>query len=76
MNDGAVLKQDYGKLNQLVGGHWIKSESQQIQPIYDPGTGDRLGSVPFAPADEVDKAVESADEAFRSWKDVPIAERL
>lgn len=76
MKEGAVVKRDYGKLSQLVGGHWIESESQQIQPVYDPGTGDQIGLVPFATGDEVDRAVESADETFRSWKDVPIAERL
>jgi malonate-semialdehyde dehydrogenase (acetylating)/methylmalonate-semialdehyde dehydrogenase len=65
----------YGKLKLLAGGEWKISESEDLHDFFNPAEGRIIGQVPFSTKDEVDRAVESASEAFESWKEVPITER-
>src|SRR5205085_4950230 len=43
--------------------------------VIDPATQRVLARVPMCGADEVDEAVRAAAEAFKSWRNVPIAQR-
>lgn len=66
----------YGKLKLFINGRWIESQSNDCIPIYDPGIGKVIGEYPFALKCEVDEAIESAYEAFKSWSCKSIPERL
>ncbi|MGA7094878.1 MAG: aldehyde dehydrogenase family protein, partial [Candidatus Cybelea sp.] len=46
----------------------------QLQ-VHDKATRERIGEVPIAQRDDVDRAVTSAREAFGSWSAVPVVER-
>jgi malonate-semialdehyde dehydrogenase (acetylating) / methylmalonate-semialdehyde dehydrogenase len=43
--------------------------------VHDKATRERIGEVPIAQRDDVDRAVTSAREAFGSWSAVPVVER-
>lgn len=63
-------------LRLYIDGGWVSSESGDVRPVYDPGTGEEIAKVPFATREEVDAAVAAASRAFERWSTVPIAERV
>lgn len=62
-------------LKNLVGGRW-QEVSRPALPVYNPATGEVLEEVPLSGAEEVDRAVQAAEEAFASWKETPLTERV
>jgi succinate-semialdehyde dehydrogenase / glutarate-semialdehyde dehydrogenase len=56
------------KEQAYVGGKWVGADSGKTIDVTDPATGERLGSIPDMGEAETRRAVEAADEAFRSWK--------
>ena len=57
------------------GGRWRESQARKSIPVIAPATGESLGNVIDASADDVDLAVNAAREAFRAWRDTPAQER-
>ena len=57
------------------GGRWHESQSQKSIAVIAPATEESLGTVIDASADDVDRAVHAAREAFRAWRDTPAQER-
>jgi len=64
-----------GLVGFYVNGAWEKPQGRKGLAITNPATGAVLAEAPFATADDVDRAVRSAHEAFRKWRDVPVVER-
>ena len=56
-------------------GDVVHSGSSEKLPVTNPANQQLLAEVPFATRDEVDAAVASAVDAFRTWKEVPVSER-
>jgi malonate-semialdehyde dehydrogenase (acetylating)/methylmalonate-semialdehyde dehydrogenase len=44
--------------------------------ITNPATGTVLAEVPYAEAEDIDRAVEAAHQAFLQWRDVPVVDRV
>ena len=59
----------------LIDGAFVESRSTVWRDIVNPATQAVLARVPFATAEEVDAAVQSARAAFRSWRKTPIGVR-
>ena len=59
----------------LIGGEFIESKTTQWRDIINPATQQVLARVPFATADEMEAAVASASEAFKTWRKTPIGAR-
>ncbi|MEO2169503.1 MAG: CoA-acylating methylmalonate-semialdehyde dehydrogenase [bacterium] len=60
--------------------HWIDGKPQDGQsgrtgPVFDPATGKERARVAFASAEEVDKAVAIAGNAFGQWRDTSLTSR-
>ena len=62
------------KLKLFVNGRFVDSSAGGID-VTDPATQEVICEVPFATAGEVDRAVQGAKAAFRTWRDVPTPER-
>ncbi len=64
---------------QTLVGHWIDgtehTAAARYGEVFDPATGSVQRRVAFAGADEVDRAVASARQAFESWSEVSLARR-
>ncbi|MCW4152734.1 CoA-acylating methylmalonate-semialdehyde dehydrogenase [Halomonas sp. 18H] len=58
-----------------LDGEPVISRSQQWQDVVNPATQAVVARVPFCTLEEVDHAVASARQAFRSWRKVPLARR-
>jgi len=59
----------------LINGEFVDSRSTQWRDVVNPATQQVLARVPFATARELDAAVASAKDAFKSWRKTPIGVR-
>src|SRR6478736_4415981 len=59
----------------LIGGKLVESKTTEWRDIVNPATQEVLAKVPFATQAEVDAAVDSAKEAFKTWRKTPIGAR-
>src|SRR2546421_1883506 len=59
----------------LLDGQFVESKAQAWRDVVNPATQEVLARVPLCGADEVDRAVRSAAEAFRTWRNVPLVQR-
>jgi succinate-semialdehyde dehydrogenase/glutarate-semialdehyde dehydrogenase len=70
LNDPALLR------NQLyIDGQWTDADSGATMPVLNPATHEEIISIPNAGADETRRAIEAADRAFTSWRQVVAKER-
>jgi alpha-ketoglutaric semialdehyde dehydrogenase len=58
-----------------VGGDWVDAVSGETFESYSPATGEPLGTFPRSRAEDVDRAVVAAKEAFEDWRLVPAPKR-
>ena len=59
----------------LIGGKFVESQTTQWRNVVNPATQEVLARVPFATPEEINAAVASAKEAFKTWKKTPIGTR-
>lgn len=52
----------------LIGGKFVESKTTEWRDIVNPATQQVLARVPFATPDELDAAVASAKDAFKTWR--------
>lgn len=62
-------------LKNAIGGQLVSSTSDRSQPIYNPATGEVVGTLPLSTVDEVDQAVANARAAFPAWHRTPPLKR-
>jgi malonate-semialdehyde dehydrogenase (acetylating)/methylmalonate-semialdehyde dehydrogenase len=63
------------RVKLLIGGRFIESKTVEWADVVNPATQEVLASVPFATDAEIDAAVASAREAFKTWRFTPLAAR-
>ena len=59
-----------------IGGSWEDAPARTLHPITNPATGETIAQVPYATADDVDRAALAAHTAFLKWREVPVVERV
>jgi len=62
-------------VKNYVNGNWIEAKSDQVEPVYNPATGEVIAHVPVSSHEDVEYAVEVAEEAFKTWKEVAVPRR-
>ena len=60
----------------IIAGEKVQSKSTQWLDVLNPATQDVVARVPMATLDEVDAAVASAKQAFVSWSQVSLTNRM
>jgi malonate-semialdehyde dehydrogenase (acetylating)/methylmalonate-semialdehyde dehydrogenase len=65
------------QVQRFVGGRFRDSRTDDVQvdPIYDPSTGETIALLPYSTPDEIDEAVRTARRAFTDWGEVPVPDR-
>src|SRR5690606_20231290 len=59
----------------FIAGEFVQSQTSDWIEVTNPATNEVIARAPCASPAELDQAVESAAEAFRQWKEVPVSER-
>jgi malonate-semialdehyde dehydrogenase (acetylating)/methylmalonate-semialdehyde dehydrogenase len=58
-----------------IAGEWAVPTGAH-QPIVNPANGETLATLPYAGAAEVNRAAKAAHEAWLSWREVPVVDRV
>lgn len=64
------------RLKFYADGKWMESKTEKYMNIYNPSTGDVIAETPCCTKDEVEFAIASAKEAFKTWSNVPVMKRV
>jgi len=59
----------------LINGKFVESKAKAWRDVVNPATQEVLARVPMCDAAEVGEAVKAAAEAFKTWRNTPIAAR-
>ncbi|HIV73570.1 MAG TPA: CoA-acylating methylmalonate-semialdehyde dehydrogenase [Candidatus Pseudogracilibacillus intestinigallinarum] len=62
-------------VKNFIGGKWVTSTSEKLEPVYNPATGEVIAEVPISTKEELNEAVAIANEAFETWRKVPVPQR-
>jgi succinate-semialdehyde dehydrogenase/glutarate-semialdehyde dehydrogenase len=65
----------YAELKLFIGGEWVSGGGRKTQPVVSPATGETLGDLPHASAEDLDRALEAAQAAFPKWRALAPHER-
>lgn len=68
--EGAFLE-----LKNLIGGKPVAPASGRYSEKFNPATGEKLADVPLSEPSDVDRAVQTAKEAFKRWRLTPAPKR-
>ncbi|MDB6085264.1 MAG: hypothetical protein JWN43_3145 [Gammaproteobacteria bacterium] len=71
----AVLADEAPTVKMLLDGKFVESQTNEWHDVVNPATQEVLAQVPFATDAEINAAVASAKEAYKTWKTTPIAAR-
>jgi malonate-semialdehyde dehydrogenase (acetylating)/methylmalonate-semialdehyde dehydrogenase len=63
-------------VKNYVDGKWIEPDNSGHLDIENPSTGQIVGKVPLSTVEEVNRAVDSAAEAYKAWSRTPVARRV
>jgi aldehyde dehydrogenase (NAD+) len=58
-----------------IGGEWIESTAGRWIAVENPATEEIIAEVPEGTAEDVDRAVRAARQAFPQWSATPVADR-
>lgn len=63
-------------LKFFSNGRWEEAAGRSLQPVTNPATGRVIARVPYAVAEDIDRIARAAHQAFLSWREVPVVERV
>ena len=63
-----------GTTQNIINGQWLESQTDRWIEVHNPATNQVVTKVPHSTRDEMEAAVESAKNAFKTWsKTTPLA---
>ena len=68
-------RQKSREVKNFIGGRWEEGDARATEPVYDPATGEVVAETPLSTAEDLDRAVKKAEEAFPGWAATPVVER-
>jgi malonate-semialdehyde dehydrogenase (acetylating) / methylmalonate-semialdehyde dehydrogenase len=71
----ALVADHVPTVKMLLDGKLVDSKTTEWHDVVNPATQQVLAQVPFATDAEIEAAIVSAKEAFKTWKNTPIAAR-
>jgi malonate-semialdehyde dehydrogenase (acetylating)/methylmalonate-semialdehyde dehydrogenase len=63
------------RVSHWIGGKLVEGRSGRSGIVWNPATGQQQATVDFASAEELDKAVAVAKEAYKNWRQTPLSRR-
>ena len=66
---------DYPSLHMIIDGEKIESGNRDTFDVVNPATGEKIGDLSMATADDLDRALDAADRGFKRWRNSTPQER-
>jgi malonate-semialdehyde dehydrogenase (acetylating) / methylmalonate-semialdehyde dehydrogenase len=70
------MKMALEPVRNYIGSEWRSSAASEQANVWNPATGERLGTVPMSPVSEVDAAIQAAAKASPGWRRIPAGDRI
>ena len=76
------IKELNGKIKNIVpvknyiNGKWVDSLGKETVDVINPANKELIGKCPLGTKKDIDNAVSAAKEAYKSWRQVPVIERV
>ena len=67
--------ESYADLRLFIGGDWVSGQGRKTQPVVNPATGETIGELPHATAEDLDRALEAAQQSYPKWRALAPHER-
>lgn len=64
------------RIKNFINGKWQDESAGKRVPLYNPSTGEEIGTVPISGPETREAAIASAWEAYRPWRNKPVAKRV
>lgn len=64
--------QNLANNKMYINGEWVEASDGARTDIINPATEEKIDSIPVATSDDLDKALEGAESAWRSWQKVDV----
>ena len=71
-----VVETSLKTIKNYINGQWTEAENTGYIDIENPSTGEILGKTPLSTPAEVNRAIDAAAEAFKTWGRMPVARRV
>src|SRR5947199_3390362 len=72
---GTQRAEELKRINPWINGAPVAGQSGRSGPVYNPAAGIQSGEVDFASAEEVDRAVQVAKDAFSTWRAMSLSRK-
>ena len=66
---------NYEQLSLYIDGEFVRGDGRREQEVFNPATGEVIGSLPHANRADLDRALAAAQRAFASWRSVSPMEK-
>ncbi|MEK3888164.1 CoA-acylating methylmalonate-semialdehyde dehydrogenase [Bacillus sp. FSL K6-3431] len=63
------------RLKNYINGEWVESSAEKSETVVNPATGEVLAEVPYSTKEDLDLAIQTAKEAFKTWSQVSVPKR-
>ncbi len=63
------------RLKNYIGGEWVDSTSTKTEIVLNPATGEAIAEIPLSTKEDVDRAVQAANETFKTWSQTAVPKR-
>lgn len=63
-------------VQNYINGQWVPSLGQETVDIFNPANKKVLAKCPLGTAEDINRAVKAAKEAFKTWRQVPTIDRV
>lgn len=64
------------RLKNWITDRWEEVSSRESLPVINPATDEVLAEVPLSSSEDVDRAVQAAQQALSAWRRTPVTERI
>ncbi|MFT5033469.1 MAG: succinate-semialdehyde dehydrogenase/glutarate-semialdehyde dehydrogenase [Bacteroidia bacterium] len=71
----SLAKKDLLRNQAYANGCWLDSDSGNTTDVFNPATGEKVGSIPQLSAEQTREIIADADKAFQSWRKLTAKER-
>ncbi|ATW23484.1 CoA-acylating methylmalonate-semialdehyde dehydrogenase [Candidatus Formimonas warabiya] len=63
------------RLKYFTNGEWKNSKTEKYMPVYNASTGELMAETPCCTREEVNEAIQAAQDAFPAWSNMPVQKR-
>jgi malonate-semialdehyde dehydrogenase (acetylating) / methylmalonate-semialdehyde dehydrogenase len=64
------------RLKNYINGEWVEASGDKANPVINPATCEVLAQTPESTREDVDRAVQTAHEAYLEWRQMPVVKRV